>query len=371
MRYRRMVMEVESPEQLGYAAIRYNLAESSIRELSLAQLDLDIEGVVPVYGDHAGDPELRALIAQQAGGIDADDVIVTAGAAMALFVAATVLLERGDHLIVERPNYASNLETPRAIGCAIDYVDVRFEDAYRLDLERVSAALRPETKLVSVTTPHNPTGSRLEADELAALVGMIERSGSRLLVDETYRELVRGAEPGPLAATVSPSAISVCSVSKAYGLPGIRVGWIACRDAGLREKFLAAKEQICLTGSVLDEAVARRALGERARWHRRAMERIETGARIVGRWIAEQRNAIEWIEPAGGAVCFPRVRRDHRPVMGPFYDVLREHHATIVGPGHWFEQPAHSMRIGFGWPEPEELQAGLAAIVAALEETAR
>jgi aspartate/methionine/tyrosine aminotransferase len=369
MQYRRMVMEVESPEELGYAAIRNNLAESSVRELKLAQLELDLGGLVPVYGDHAGDPVLRALIARQAEGVDAADIIVTAGAAMALFIAATALLERGEHLVVERPNYASNPETPRAIGCAIDFVDLRFEDAYRLDLERISAALRPETKLVSITTPHNPTGSRLEPDELTTLVRMIERSGSRLLVDETYRDLVRGGQPSPLAAALSPSAISVCSLSKAYGLPGIRVGWIACRDAELRQRFLAAKEQICLTSSILDEAAARRALEERTRWLRRAMDRIETGTRIVREWVAQQ-SAIEWIEPAGGAVCFPRVKRDSRPAMGNFYEVLRKRHATVVGPGHWFEQPAHSMRIGFGWPEPDELEAGLAAISVALAETA-
>ena len=169
MRYRRMVMEVESPEEQGYGAIRNNLAESSIRELNLGELHVDIGSLIPAYGDHAGNPELRALIAEQTGGITAQDVILTAGAAMALFIAATALLERGDHLVVERPNYASNLETPRAIGCAIDRVDLQFEDAYRLDLERVAASLRRDTKLVSVTTPHNPTGSRLDQHELATL----------------------------------------------------------------------------------------------------------------------------------------------------------------------------------------------------------
>jgi aspartate/methionine/tyrosine aminotransferase len=369
MQYRRMVMEVESPEELGYAAIRYNLAESSIRELTLAQLDLHLDDLAPVYGNHAGDPALRALIAERTPGIDAADVIVTAGAAMALFIVATVMLDRGDHLVVERPNYASNLETPRMIGCAIDYVDLQFEDAYRLDIERVSAALRPRTRLVSLTSPHNPTGSQLTPAELTALVEIVERSDARLLVDETYHDLARGVQPVPLAAALSARAISVSSVSKAYGLPGIRVGWIACRDPELRERFLAAKEQICLTGSILDEGAARRALEEGPRWLGRASERVETGIRIVREWVARE-SAIEWIEPSGGAVCFPRVRRELRPVMGRFYGVLREHFATIVGPGHWFEQPEHCMRIGFGWPEPDELEAGLTAISAALEETA-
>ncbi len=368
MRYRRMIMEVESPEELGYEAIDNNLAESSVRELDLADLDLDLEAEKPAYGDHAGSAELRALIADRTSGVGPEDVVVTAGAAMALFIVATTLLERGDRVAVERPNYASNLETPRAIGCAVDYMELRFEDAYVLDLGRVEAALRSGPRLVSVTTPHNPTGSRVGPRDMAELVELVERSGSHLLVDETYREMVPGEHAGPLAASLSARAISVSSLSKAYGLPGIRVGWLACQDHALREQFLAAKEQICLTGSILDEAVARAVLRDRERWIERSMHRIRTGVSLVRNWIARD-DRFEWVPPVGGAVCFPRVRSSIRHEMGSFYDLLRERHRTVVGPGHWFEQPDQSMRIGYGWPEPGQLRAGLQAISEALDET--
>ena len=118
MRYRRMPIEVESPEQLGYDTIAYNLSESSVadRRLSDLGLDLDIDEVLLCYGDHLGDPVLREAVAAGGEGVRADDVLVTPGAAGALFGAATALLEPGDHLVVVRTNYATNLETPRAIG---------------------------------------------------------------------------------------------------------------------------------------------------------------------------------------------------------------------------------------------------------------
>ena len=145
MRYRRMPIEVESPEELGYDAIAHNLAESSFSDLRLADygIDGDVSGILLQYGDHRGLPALRELIARD--GLEPRDVLVVAGAAPALFLIHTALLGPGEHALVTRPNYATNVETPRAIGADVEYVDVRFEDAWALDPERIAAALRPET----------------------------------------------------------------------------------------------------------------------------------------------------------------------------------------------------------------------------------
>ncbi|TGU24302.1 aminotransferase class I/II-fold pyridoxal phosphate-dependent enzyme, partial [Mesorhizobium sp. M4B.F.Ca.ET.150.01.1.1] len=115
-----------------------------------------------------------ALIAGQVKGISPDDVLVTAGAAGALFIIATVLLSAGDHLVVVRPNYATNIETPKAIGCAISYIDLDFDQGFALNVERLTAELRPNTRLISVTCPHNPTGTMMTRAELDALVALAE-----------------------------------------------------------------------------------------------------------------------------------------------------------------------------------------------------
>src|SRR5262245_29926774 len=162
MRYRRMPIEVESPEQLGYDTITNNLSESSVADRRLADLgiDVDLDALLLCYGDHLGDPELRAAVASGAETVDADDVIVTPGAAAALFATATSLLDPGDHIVVVRTNYATNLETPRAIGADLGIVDLAFDDAWQLDPQRIADRIEPgRTKLVSVTCPHNPTGT--------------------------------------------------------------------------------------------------------------------------------------------------------------------------------------------------------------------
>src|SRR3954463_10290592 len=164
-----MPIEVESPEQLGYDTITNNLSESSVtdRRLSDLGIDLDLDDLLLCYGDHLGDPVLREAVAAQGDGLTGGDVLVTAGAAPALFATATSALEPGDHAVVVRTNYATNLETPRAIGADLDLVDLAYDDGWRLDVEALAKLVRPgETRLISVTCPHNPTGTMLD---LAAL----------------------------------------------------------------------------------------------------------------------------------------------------------------------------------------------------------
>src|SRR3954447_19701542 len=208
------------------------------------------------------------------------------GAGEALYAGGASLLEPGDHMVVVRTNYATNLETPRAIGAELDIVDLTFDERWQLDVEQVAARVRVgATKLISVTCPHNPTGTMLALASLQALVELAERAGAVLLVDETYRDLPHG-DPLPLAATLSPRAISVSSMSKAYGLPGLRVGWAVCRDADLAETMLAAKEQIVICGPTLDEAIAGAVLSARDRILPAILDEARSRLAIVGEWLA-------------------------------------------------------------------------------------
>jgi aspartate/methionine/tyrosine aminotransferase len=367
-----MPIEVESPEQLGYDTITNNLSESSVADRRLADLGIDFGGgagaalddLLLCYGDHLGDPVLREAVAAGGSNLHADDVIVTAGAAAALFATATSQLEPGDHAVVVRTNYATNLETPRAIGADLDVVDLAFDDAWRLDIDRVAARVRPgRTRLISVTCPHNPTGTMLDIASLHALVELAESSGAVLLVDETYRDLTHG-EPLPLAATLSPRAISVSSMSKAYGLPGLRVGWAVCRDPELAQTLLAAKEQIVICGATLDEAIAGRVLSDRGRILPPIVAQVRHRLDIVGAWMDDQRT-FEWIGPAGGVVGLVRFAPAIAVDTARFYETLLSEHGTYVGPGHWFEVDDRHFRLGFGWPTEAELRAGLAGLSAA------
>lgn len=366
MKYVRMKIEEESPEEYGYDRIRNNLSESSIRDLRLSDFGVTLPDLTLFYGEHRGDPRLRALVAAQADKVTPEDVLVTTGAAGALFIIATAMLGAKDHLVVVRPNYATNIETPRAIGCAISFIDLEFDQGFALDLDKVRAAIRPDTRLVSVTCPHNPTGTSLSRADLDALVAITASAGCHLLVDETYRDLYFDA-PLPVAAGLAEHVISVSSLSKAYGIPGVRTGWLTTRDKALNLRFLAAKEQINICGSVIDEWVSASVLEQRDAFLEKLRIEMHKRRGIVADWVAGE-PLIEWVPPSGGVVCFPRA------VVGPafdadaFYKRLLEDYGTYVGPGHWFEMPRNHFRIGYLWPLENELRDGLKAISAALRE---
>lgn len=361
-----MPIEIESPESLGYSTIECNLAESSVRDVLFKDMNIQLDDLVIAYGDHIGKPALRELIAGEFDGIHANNVLLTVGAAGALFIIQSSLLGSSDHLIVVRPNYATNIETPRAIGCQISFIDLHFEDGYALDIATVKAAMQPNTKLISITTPHNPTGTVLTNTIIAGLCRLAEENNSYLLVDETYRNLAFD-EPTPLAATISDRAISVSSVSKAYGIPGIRLGWLITKDAALQHLFLAAKEQIHICNSIVDEEICYQYLLKKESYFTAIKKEITFCFNRLQEWM-EYHQYLEWIKPSGGVVCFPRLKEHVKIDMEKFYEILLHQYKTYVGPGHWFEQSKRSFRLGFGWETRDAFVKGLENIDKAIGE---
>lgn len=199
--------------------------------------------MVMLYGDHKGHPQLRKLIVQDFAPLQPSHVILTTGAALALFIIATSLLNKEDRLLVVHPNYGTNIETPAKsigiannvslkfyIGCKTTFINLTFEEQWQLDINLVKQYLQdfPDTKMVSITNPHNPTGVTIKPQTLYDLIAIIKEHNAKhnktvyLLVDETYREMNRDEQVAPLAASLGDFIISVSSMSKTYGLPGIR-----------------------------------------------------------------------------------------------------------------------------------------------------
>ena len=372
MDYRRMPIEIEAPEGRGYHTIRSNLTESSYTDFKLKDLGYDLSDLVLAYVDHLGHPGLRGLLSMETGGsVPPEQVLLTSGAAQALFILSTTLLSRDSELVVVRPNYATNLETPRAIGARIKILDLQFETGYRVDPDALKALITPETRLVSITVPHNPTGTVMSRTDLESIVEITGKAGCHLLVDETYREMnFNGVIPH--SASLAPHVISVASFSKTFGLPGIRVGWLMTRDPVLFEKLLAAKEQIQICGGALDEEIAYRFYRDKERFLPKILKNIRRRFGILKSWMESQKH-FEWVEPSGGCVAFPRFKEEFRSKIDParFHEILNSRFGTFVGPGHWFEQGGHSMRLGYGWPEDEILEEGLRNLTLAAEESLR
>lgn len=189
------------------------------------------------------------------------------------------------------------------------------------------------------------------------------------MLDETYRDMCFG-EKLPVAATLSDRVISISSMSKSYGLPGIRIGWILCKNKALMETFLAAKEQICITNSVVDESIAFQYLQKKEALFAPVRATILKNFDIVKNFM-EHQNVLEWIEPQGGCVCFPRIKSDINVDTNKFQGILLNKYVTYIGRGHWFEEDARYMRIGYSWDTSAKLQKGLNNILKAIVEARR
>ena len=356
--FRRMAMETEAPEEIGYGTISSNLAESSLTDRTFGSLGINLDELVLLYGDHRGDPRLRELVAAQSK-IGVDDVLATSGGALALFLVAAALLGPDTEAIVTAPNYVSNLETPRALGGTVVPVPLTFENGWRIDPDEIAELITDRTRLISVTTPHNPTGTEIPRAVVDRLIKIVEATPrAYLLVDQTYAEL--SGEHLPDVASLSQRAISVSGVSKTYGIPGIRQGWITCTDPALMTTLLGAKEQVVLTGSVLDEAIAATVLDRKAELLPDIRAGIASRRAIVDEWMSGHQ-LLEWVSPTGGVTGFPRIRADV-PVAVDWHRTLLAEHGVMVGPGHWFGQSYRHFRLGWGWPSADQLRAGLAAI---------
>lgn len=366
MWFNRMLIEKESPEQFGYERIKYNLTESSTADKSLADLGVNLKSdLLLCYGDHLGKVELRELIAQRYA-VDKDEVICTIGACMALFVVYSTLLKPQDQVIVLHPNYPANLAIPSSLGCDVRLYELQFAEGFKINVDKLIAMLQPQTKLVNITYPHNPTGTMISADDLARLAAACDKNGTYLMVDETYGDLTVGQRI-PHVCNMTEYGICVESLSKAIGAPGVRTGWIVSKNRELLEALVATKEQVCICGSALDEECAYQILRRNDELMAEIRRDIAEKFAIVCE-VMEHQGVLEWVQPVGGVVCFPRIKPEIEVDIEEFYDVLNNKYGVFVGPGHWFDKDDRYFRVGYAWPDKEQLRKGLEGLVAAVND---
>jgi aspartate/methionine/tyrosine aminotransferase len=366
MLYKRMPIERESPEEIGYDNIKYNLSESSVTDLKMSELDLSLKDLTLEYIGHRGKPALRALIVKDYTTLDKEHVLLTNGAAGALFIINSSLLTADDHLIIVSPNYATNIEVPQTIGCSISFIDLSFEEDWKLDPKRIESVIHPNTKLISITTPHNPTGMLMSEETIDRIIDIAERHNIFLLIDETYRDTCFKT-PYPVTASKSKKVISVSSLSKAFGLPGLRMGWLITQDEIIMERFLAAKEMIYISNSALDEEVAYQFYKKRESYAITINEKAMQNFQLLKAWLQNE-SSLEAVLPQGGVVCFPRFKKEIAIDTDKFYPLLMNKYQTMVGPGHWFNLSDTYMRIGFGWTDDKVFKQGLENITLAINE---
>jgi hypothetical protein len=349
---------------------RYHMTASDMETLSMAELlaladpaDREAFGRLPLaYVQTLGTPALRSAIAATYDGIAPDDVIAFAGAEEGIFCAMHALLDGDSHAVVVTPNYQSSETLPLSIGAATG-VALRESENWRLDVEEMRKAFRPNTKLVLVNFPHNPTGKVVDRATFAAVIELCAEHGVHLLSDEVYRGLERSKELRlPQAAELYERGISLNVMSKAYGLPGLRIGWIACRDRDLLTRMERIKHYLSICNASPSEHLAVIALKARERILARNLALIETNLPSVNGFFAEFPDLFDWQVPDGGCIGYPRYRGEDG--VETFCRRLAEEAGVVLLPSTIYQSaltptPEGRFRIGFGRSHVPE---GLAAM---------
>jgi len=358
---------------------RYDLAESVGPDLRLADL-LDVSsqaslGDMPLcYRTAEGDPRLRKMIADLHA-VGPDDVVVTVGGMHALFLIAFILCDRGDEAVTTAPLFPLARNALDAVGAKVRTVMLSFDRGYQPDLADLRGQLSKRTKLVSLASPQNPSGVALPAQTLRGILAAMDDicPDAFLLVDETYREAAYGDDPvAATAVTLSPKAISIASLSKCHGAPGLRLGWAITRDPALREQLVRAKFNTVISCSGVDEALAVRVLEQREPIIAERRRRLAEGLARTAEWVVENQRLVEWVQPDAGALCCVRLKPAvfDDGAVGRFYDALARE-GVRVGSGTWFGEEARVFRLGFGLLPLSDLDVALKRLAAALRQATR
>jgi aspartate/methionine/tyrosine aminotransferase len=309
------------------------------------------------YSEACGSLALRSLLAATYAATGPDEILVTTGAIEANFLVFNVLLEAGDHVVAVSPAYQQLNSVPRAIGCDVSPWRVRPEDDFRFDLDALERLVTPQTKLIVINTPHNPTGSMLTADELRHVYALADAADAWVLCDESYRWLeVPGGPPmpGPMR-DLGPRAISVGTFSKPFGLPGIRTGWISA-PADVVAACWGLRDYTSLSPTKLSDALAVIALRHRDRIVERTRDILARNLATAQTWTTANEGVVAWRPPQGGLLSLMRYVFTV-PALA-LANRLAEEYGVMLAPGSAFGYEGY-LRLGIG-QDPAIFADGLA-----------
>jgi aspartate/methionine/tyrosine aminotransferase len=341
---------------------KYKLAGSDVLAFPLKDLPVRIEQLeIARPGETYGFPPLIERLAAKAG-VPSDSVVHAQGTSMANHLAMAALLEQDDEVLIEEPTYEPILAVARYLGAKIRRFPRRFEDGFRLDPREVERGISPRTRLIVLTNLHNPTGVRT-ADSTLKLVGDIARSlGAHVLVDEVYLDDCFDSSPKS-AFHLGPNFVTTSSLTKAYGLSGLRCGWILAAPA-LAERMWRLNDLFGVVAPHPIELLSVIALDHLPQILARSKKLLDENRALLKKFL-DSRTDLLGIWPEAGSIVFPQVTSGH---VEAFCHLLREKYETSVVPGRFFEAPEH-IRIGVGGPT-ENVREGLSRMAAALDEFA-
>jgi aspartate/methionine/tyrosine aminotransferase len=348
--------------------VEYDIAESGIFPLTAGELlameptdgrEQVLQHLLNLrlgYSEARGSHELRSLLAETYTDCSPENILVTTGAIEANFLLFNVLLEPGDHVVAPYPAYQQLYSVPRAIGCDVSLWHIRPETRFRYDVDDLERLARPETRLIVINSPHNPTGAILSAGDMQRVYDIAQSVGAMVLSDEAYRWLtIPGGESlAPPMYNLGTRGISVGTLSKPFGLPGLRLGWLAA-PAEITAQCWGMRDYVSLSPGKLNDSLAILAIKHRDRvWHRNQAI-ITANLSRAEAWVAEHADLISWNPPRAGLLALlsynlelPSLELSNR---------LAEEYSVMLAPGSAFGFEYH-LRIGIG-QEPSVFAAGL------------
>jgi aspartate/methionine/tyrosine aminotransferase len=297
------------------------------------------------YTESLGGPGLRRAIAALYERTGAAEVVVTSCAEEGIFLLYHALLRPGDHAIVETPCYESALQVARSTCAEVSQWSRRYEDGWAYDLDALARLIRPATRLLYLNQPHNPTGTLMTRPVFDHVIELARAHGLVVFSDEVYRELEHDpAGRLPAACDLYERAVSLGSISKSYGLPGLRIGWIATRDSALRDAVAALKDYTTICASAPSEFLTALALRNRHVLLDRNLAIVRRNLPLLDDFFARHAETFAWIRPTASPIGFPRVTgiRDLTTYCAQLAEA-----GVLLLPGSVYDMPGH-LRIGFG-----------------------
>ncbi len=331
--------------------VRHNLSESGVHPLSIAELlqfaggDIsELAAMRMVYSQSDGTEELRSSIAELYNGATPEHVLVTIGSSEANFITCWTLIEPGDRVAILTPTYMQTWGLAMNFGADVATFALRADRGWDLDPREIEQAITRSTKLVVVTNPNNPTGHVLSPDARDAILECTSSAGAWLLADEVYQ----GAElNGKMTASFWGSyerVLAVNGLSKAYGLPGLRIGWIV-GPTEFKESVVKRHDYTVIGPSPASDYLAIRALAARSAILARTRGILNDNYPILDEWLSSFGTLFDWSKPDCGAICFVRYR--HNMSALALVERVRAEHSILLVPGEHFQLPYY-LRLGYG-----------------------
>ena len=349
-----------------------DIGSSGVDDYSMVDLrrllgitEADFDRIVFHDSQTLGGDGLRRALADRWMRGDTSRVMATHGSSEANFLVDHALLRPGDEVVVLDPCYPQLFAIAEALGCTLRHWPLRWENGFVPDVEEGKRLITPRTRMVVVNFPHNPTGASVTPEEQDELIAACAAVGAYLVWDNAFAELTYDSPPLPEPVLKYERAISMGTFSKAYGLPGLRVGWCFAAPEVL-EKLIRVRDYVTLHLSPLVEMIAERAIDRADLLLAERLGPARRNRAVLARWIEEHGDFVEWAPPTGGVCAFPRLVAV--PDVEAFCHQLAREHRTLLVPGNCFGHPQH-VRLGFG-RTTAVLQEGLARLSRLLQEVA-